>query len=184
MADQHSCYGIEISEEARALVTEFSDAAFDCGEFDAGDGGDYAEVSNIMTFHGAALAQYIQSLERRAAHEPAAVLPEGFNAIADDRLAEHLAVAESVTLRSALIELQMRRAAQPPASAMRAALEPFRHMRIREDEFALDASGVTLGYVRNKFIADRLNQAFAAARALTEKTSTTDEKSGTCASAN
>lgn len=47
-----------------------------------------------------------------SAHEP----PVGFNSITDECLSKHLAVAESVTLRSALIELQMRRAAQPPSA--------------------------------------------------------------------
>lgn len=47
--------------------------------------------------------------------EPPAVLPEGFNAITDERLAQHLEVTCSTTLRSALTELQIRRAAQPPA---------------------------------------------------------------------
>jgi len=43
--------------------------------------------------------------------ERADVLPEGFAPITDVALAEHRLTAQSVTLRSALIELQMRRAA-------------------------------------------------------------------------
>lgn len=57
-----------------------------------------------------------------------------------------------------------------PTEELVTALTPFRNMRIRDDGFAFDESGVTLGYVRNKHIADRLNEFFFKVRqALSKK---------------
>lgn len=53
-------------------------------------------------------------LDAAGAGQAPCALPEGFASITDRKLAELLDEVESNTLRSALIELQMRRAGQPP----------------------------------------------------------------------
>lgn len=59
----------------------------------------------------------------RAAQPPCA-MPEGFPAISDTSLRDLRDTTKSVLLQSALIELQMRRAAQPPVPALRNLLKP------------------------------------------------------------
>lgn len=72
----------------------------------------YAEDASVR--HNLAIA--LSAL--RSSHEPRVAVPEGFPAISDECLADLIGEAKGKLRHSALLELQMRRASQPPRAEL------------------------------------------------------------------